>query len=225
MCENCAISKREPRKFALMRTKSCPIRLLFLVSCITKSTVKLLHKFSKCRVLPSSVWLQWQETQRIDERICPLLLGLEPIKPGSLPIRVQRLESSKWIRSFGGKDKCEWEKLFKIGEKLKLSSLIPNSITMRYSSITIWWWLWYHVLTNIHRQTREKTEWKTRGGEATECFARGFFSSLEWIFEILLSKAQHIAIIPCFLVATTNSDEYGQISNTSLSTVAPKNVE
>ena len=81
------------------------------------------------------------------------------------------------------------------------------------------------VLTNIHRQTREKTEWKTRGGEATECFSRGFFSSLEWIFEILLSEAQHIAIIPRFLVATTNSDEYGQISNTSLSTVAPKNVE
>ena len=81
------------------------------------------------------------------------------------------------------------------------------------------------VLTNIHRQTREKTEWKTRGGEATECFSRGFFSSLEWIFEILLSEAQHIAIIPRFLVATTNSDEYWQISNTSLSTVAPKNVE
>ena len=32
-------------------------------------------------------------------------------------------------------------------------------------------------------------------------------------------------IIPRFLVATTNSDEYGQISNTSLSTVVPKNVE
>ena len=60
------------------------------------------------------------------------------------------------------------------------------------------------VSTNIHRQTREKSEWKTRGGEATEGFSRGFFSSLEWIFEILLSEAQHIVIIPCFLVATTN---------------------
>ena len=50
--------------------------------------------------------------------------------------------------------------------------------------------------------------------KAIECFSRGFFSSLEWIFEIHR-----------FLVATTNSDEYGQISNTSLSTVAPKNVE
>ena len=42
---------------------------------------------------------------------------------------------------------------------------------------------------------------------------------------MLLTEAQHIAIIPRFLVATTDSDEYGQISNTSLSTVAPKNVE
>ena len=36
----------------------------------------------------------------------------------------------------------------------------------------------------IHKyswQTRETSEWKTRGGEATKGFSRGFFSSLEWI--------------------------------------------
>ena len=49
---------------------------------------------------------------------------------------------------------------------------------------------------------------------------------------ILLSEAQHIVIIPHFLVATTTqysisipSGEYGQIFITPASTVAPKNVE
>ena len=57
------------------------------------------------------------------------------------------------------------------------------------------------VSTNIHDK-REKSEWNTQGGEATEGFSRGFFSSLEWIFEILLNEAQHIVIIPRFLIAT-----------------------
>ena len=35
------------------------------------------------------------------------------------------------------------------------------------------------------------------------------FSGLEWIFEILLSKAQHIVIIPCFLVATNQYYDRG----------------
>ena len=32
------------------------------------------------------------------------------------------------------------------------------------------------VSTDIHQQTREETEWKTRGGEASECFSRGFLN-------------------------------------------------
>ena len=78
-------------------------------------------------------------------------------------------------------------------------------------------WVVLHIGT-ICRDSR-KTREKIRGGAATVCFSRGFFLSFEWILCVPLSKALHIAIISCFLVATTtqytplgvNTDKYATL--------------
>ena len=116
-------------------------------------------------------------------------------------------------------DPVDQDTLRWFGRVLRVLAVIREE---RILDMTVCWiWLglegcWRNIIGTIccdprsgidkySRQTREKSEWKTRGGEATEGFSRGFFSSLEWIFEILLSEAQHIVIIPRFLVANNHS--------------------